>query len=83
MNERQTKILETLEGMKLARKNVIPYIINIIGAISALTLMYFGYQGLRNQGEEIRSETKTTNELLSPSTSRSGTYNPFTTDTLR
>lgn len=82
IHERQTQVLEKLDEIKQARKNVLPTILGIIGGISGLALMYFGYKDLKKQGIETQAEQKVTNEILIPAQSRGQVYNPFS-DTVK
>jgi len=72
INERQNEILKTLGEIKERRKSILPTILNIIGAISAVVLMYIGYKDLSQKTDEIQSETRITNEILVPAATRSG-----------
>lgn len=83
INERQNEVLKILDEIKQTRKNTLPTILSIIGGISALVLIYFGYEDLKKQGREIKTETKVTNEILIPSQSRGEAYNPFEKDSTK
>lgn len=82
LEERQTKIFDKLEEIQQSRKSLLPTILNLIAGISALCFMYFGYKDLKNQGSEIKTETKVTNELLYPSQSRGALYEPIIKDSI-
>lgn len=72
INVRQEQIIGTLNEIKEKRKSVFPTILNVIGAISALALMYYGYKDLSKKSDETLTETRVTNEILVPAATRSG-----------
>ncbi len=71
-NARQEQIITVLNEIKEKRKSILPTVLNVIGAISAIALMYYGYKDLSKKSDEIQTETKVTNEILVPAATRSG-----------
>jgi len=73
-NARQEQIITVLNEIKEKRKSVFPTILNVIGAISAIALMYYGYKDLSKKTDETLTETKVTNEILAPAVTRGGVH---------